>query len=170
MKRISTFFPVVFLFFLNGFAQQKPSYKITDDAVIVYPNEKLSGNAKAVQLLVMTDNIIRVTASPEKNITERKSLVVTQTPAHIKWQSKEVDGKLVLTTAAIKATINLSSAAISFTDLNDNPILSEREITGRNIAPVVLEGEPLYSIKQTFETVADDFRNGSLLSNCPLFS
>lgn len=155
MKKILILLSAIFFIGSSSIAQQS-NYKVTGNAVIVYPDPQLSGNAQAVQLEVMSDRIIHVTASPEKNITAAKSLVVTKQPAAAKWESKVADGKLVLSTAAIKATVVLSTGAVSFADVNGNPVLAERPVTGRNLAPVVFEGEPLYNVKQTFETSADD--------------
>jgi len=143
------------LFSSHSLAQQVP-YLVKDNAVTVYPNEKLAGNAKAVQLQVINDNIIRVTSSPEKNIAQWKSLVVTATPGTSKWEVKEAEGKLILATASLKATINIVTGTVSFTDLAGNTLVAERDINGRSISPVLLEGEPMYSVKQTFEMAADD--------------
>lgn len=136
-------------------AQQKP-YLVKDNTVIVYPNEKSAGNAKVVELQVINKNIIRVTASPEKNLPEKKSLVVTAAPLSTKWGIEEKDGKLTMATASLRAIINLSTGAVTFTDPEGNTILTERDVNGRCISPVLLEGEPLYRVKQTFETTADD--------------
>lgn len=155
-RKICSVFLTLILLLSTDIKAQQPGYKVSDNAVIVYPDVKLSGNAKAVQVQVINDHIIRVTASPEKNIAQRKSLVVIQEPAKAAWNVRELDGKLILTTAAIKATINLSDGSVAFSDIHGNTLLAERAITGRDLSPVVLEGEPLYSIKQTFETAADD--------------
>ncbi|HPH89385.1 MAG TPA: glycoside hydrolase family 31 protein [Ferruginibacter sp.] len=155
--QITLVITVCLLLSFQSFAQQEhKSYVIKENTVIVYPNEKLAGNAKAIRLQVMNDHIIRVTASPSKDIAEKESLVVIQTPGTAKWEAKEADGKLILATAAIKAIVDISNGAVSFTDLAGNTIIAERAITGRSIASVLLEGEPLYAVRQTFETAADD--------------
>ena len=155
MKAKCMLLAVMIFLCINSQAQQS-NYTVTENAVIVYPDPALSGNVKEVRLQVMNDHIIRVTASPEKKSPERKSLVVVESPQPATWDSKVVNGALILTTAVLKAKVELSTAAVSFTDLNGKPILAERAITGRNVTPVVFEGESLFSIKQTFETTADD--------------
>ena len=47
----------------------------TGNAVIIYPNADLSGNAQATHLRLITDNIIGVVASPKKNSPLSHSLV-----------------------------------------------------------------------------------------------
>ena len=69
-----------------------------------------------------------------------------------------MDGKSVLTTATLKATVNLSNAAVSFTDFNNNSILREKfrliilygtgrtgnKMTGvaRNLKPAFFQNQP----------------------------
>jgi alpha-D-xyloside xylohydrolase len=138
-------------------AQEPPRYIATADEIAVFPDKKLSGNAQIVNLRVISDNIIRVIAAPQKAVRNpNNSLSVIHAPRKTEWSSEEINGKLVLTTKALKATVSLSSGAVSFSDLKGNPILSEREITGRRIEPVVFEGESLYGLRQVFETSADD--------------
>ena len=44
-----------------------PSFSKTPDGVIIYPDPALAGNANAVRLQVISDHIIRVLATPEKD-------------------------------------------------------------------------------------------------------
>lgn len=135
---------------------QPSNYRVTENSVVVYPTPKLSGNTMALRLQVINDHIIRVTASPEMDIKERKSLVVISNPGTTKWNVKHDNDKVIVSTAAITATVIISSGTVAFADSNGHPLLAEREITGRSLIPIVAEGEPMYSVKQTFETTPDD--------------
>jgi alpha-D-xyloside xylohydrolase len=140
-------------------AQSVPGkFEITNDGVVVQADPQFSGGAKFIQLKVVTDNIIHVIASPvsQQEWKERKSLAVVSAPASGKWTAKEAGGKLQLATAAIVASVNLHTGAVSFTDLAGNKLLAERPVTGRNMPAVFYEGESLYGLRQTFETTADD--------------
>lgn len=53
-----------------------PYYSKMDDGVIVYPDVDLSGGAAAVRLQVISDDIIKVTASASKEITDIPSLII----------------------------------------------------------------------------------------------
>jgi alpha-D-xyloside xylohydrolase len=149
---------VFIVVFCNNITAQEGviEHRKTDDAVYIHPNPRLSGNARLIKLQVIADNIIRVVASPGDSMRNQRSLSVIHEPDRTYWKSETIDGKLVLTTRALKASVSLSSGAVSFTDLAGKPILAEREITGRHIEPVVFEGEPLYGLKQVFETTPDD--------------
>ncbi len=132
-------------------AQQK-NYQQLKDAVLVYPQQ---GTAKAVMLKVLHDGIVQVVASPTKEIQPRNSLSVIPQQSAAKWSMTEKENEIVVTTAMLKAVVDLQTGAVAFTDLNDKPIVQERA-HGRNISPVLFEGQQLYAVKQIFETIAHD--------------
>lgn len=137
-------------------ARTAPLYKIVEDGVLVYPDTRLSGNAQVVKLQVITDYIIRVIASPVKELQQQNSLAVIPVVARPVWEVKEAGNKITLTTTALVVTVDAATGAVSFADRNGRPVLAEREINGRAITPTVFEGKSLYGIRQTFETAVDD--------------
>lgn len=152
LNRVLTFF---FLLVTGcSFAQQ--SYQVVADGVIVYPDPRLSGNAQAVKLQVVTDQIIRVTASPTKEFSSQQSLSVIPQSGKPEWNVREEGKSIILTTFFITAKLDQLTGAVSFTDKNGHPILAERPVNGRALTPAVFEGKSLYGIRQTFETAADD--------------
>ncbi len=133
------------------------NYKKTNDGVLVYPDKVLSGNAALVKLQVINDKIIRVVASPGKEPSTQESLVVLpQQLATTFTVTEQPNDKLVLATALLQVVIDRKTGAVSFLQKNGNTLLAERSVTGRVLQPVVLEGESLYGIKQTFDIAADD--------------
>ena len=133
------------------------SFTRVEDGVLIYPDSRLSGNAQMVKLQVMADDIIRVIASGEKSLHQRNSLAVNySSTTKPMWDVRQEGTKLTLATKELKAVADLQTGAVSFTDLDGKIIIGERAITGRAITPAVFEGESLYSIRQTFETSADD--------------
>ena len=142
--------------YLQASPRHNDSYFVkTGDGVIVYP--KTPGIA-FVKLQVLTGNIIRVTAGPLKSITEHNSLITTGKIISdtVKWDVEETPGKIILKTASIIATTDVNTGAVSFTNLQGNPIVQERVYNGRRFEPAVYDGEPLYAIQQTFETTPGD--------------
>ena len=91
------------------------------------------------RLEVFTDNIVRVSATPEKNFAADSSLIIVPqssqaTFAHI----SEIDSTVVGLTAQLCVTVNKHSGQVSFSDLNGQPILSE---DARTFAPISAEGK-----------------------------
>ncbi|MGB3005851.1 MAG: TIM-barrel domain-containing protein [Chitinophagaceae bacterium] len=149
-------FATALLLFTVKMAAQQTNYYKTQNGVVVFPDSRFSKNVKAVQLRAVTDKIIRVTASPEKEVLPDKSLIVIQQPVAVNWELKETKETIEMITASVKTRVSLATGAVSFFDKNDNPVLAEKSIEGRSIRPVILEGEKLFSLKQSFEKTAED--------------
>jgi hypothetical protein len=148
IKTITHFLSLLLLLTLHSFAQKK--FLKTDEGVIVYPDAELSGNTKAVKLQVVTENIIRVTASPFDKFSEKKSLItVYRTPTKAKWNVEESAEKISIKTNTLTTTVNLNTGAVSFVDNNGKSILKEKQMNGRSLDAAVSEGEPSYHIRQS---------------------
>ncbi|HRI19389.1 MAG TPA: glycoside hydrolase family 31 protein [Panacibacter sp.] len=140
----------------KSFAAEKDFLK-TGDGVIVYPNKDLSGNARAIRLQVIAANIIRVTASPEKDFLKNQSLITSYSNLlAVKWYTENNDEEVLLKTPLITATVIIATGSVSFTDENGKPILNERKFGGRSFEATVFAGEPSYHLRQVFETTPDD--------------
>jgi len=128
----------------------------TANGIIVRPDAPFNGNAKEVQLTVISDNIIRVTASADKNVALDKSLmVVTSASNSVRWAVTNTKGFVSLKTFRLVATVNLQTGAVTFLDAGGKKLLAEKEL-GRSLQPQAFDGRPLYSIRQDFTTSADD--------------
>ncbi|MGN6292728.1 MAG: TIM-barrel domain-containing protein [Chitinophagaceae bacterium] len=131
-------------------------YKIVEDGVLVYPDQRFSTGVKVVKLQVVTERIFRVIASPAAEPFPSKSLVIVHTPQQVKWNTSTTDSSLTLSTTALNATIDLFSGTVSFKDEKGNSLLSEKKANGREIIPVVWEGEPMYRLQQVFDIASND--------------
>ena len=149
-------FSISFLLSFHVFAGDPVKFIREKDGVTVYPETYLSGNARAVKLQVITDRIIRVTASPEKEVPPRKSLITVYSAPSTPFTLTESPDKIVLQTSALTATMTLATGAVSFTDKHGRLLLAERPHNGRALQSAVFEGQPVYGITQAFETTEGD--------------
>jgi alpha-D-xyloside xylohydrolase len=128
----------------------------TRDGIIVYPDAAYSGNAQQVQLRVVADDIIRVTAAPVKELRADKSLVVIQDQfTTVDWTTASTAKDVRIRTKTLAVVVSLQSGAVSFFDASGKKILDEKFL-GRSLQPRVFEGQQLYTIKQSFQTTEDD--------------
>src|SRR5690348_11526432 len=131
-----------------------PSFSKTSDGVIIYPDESLAGNARAIRLQVISDHIIRVLASPQKEFPVQNSLVILkkENPAApfelVPGQDKE---NITLKTKFLTAVANITTGTVVFYDPTGKVILGERR-NSRQFHETVLEGERTYGINQLFDT------------------
>jgi alpha-D-xyloside xylohydrolase len=150
---ICAFLPVLAL---AGIRSEKPFFK-TEDGVIFYPDEDYSGRTRAIRLQIISDNIIRVIASPTKEFPAKQSLITTfKSESLPKWDlSEENKDHVTLKTKLLTAVANLTTGTVLFYDASGRVILGEKKM-GRNFSETVFEGERTWSVNQSFETSADD--------------
>jgi alpha-D-xyloside xylohydrolase len=127
----------------------------TADGIIVHPDAPFSGNAEAVQLKLVADNIIRIIAVADKELRPLKSLISNGQKAAVKFDVTDSKDYVSLKTSKLTAVVSLRTGAVSFLDAAGKSILAEKEL-GRSIQSQVFEGEKLYSIRQDFVTSPDD--------------
>ncbi|MEO8112098.1 MAG: TIM-barrel domain-containing protein [Ginsengibacter sp.] len=154
-KRIIHIVALFLSFLFSGFCYAWPpakNYELTKDGVIIYPDSNLSGHARAVRLQVISNKIIRITASATKTIPEVPSLITVYKDLKKNYAVTSSNGNVVVKTPDVTATIVSSTGAVSFTDKYGKPVLMERSYNGRSILPAIFDGEASYNLSQTFVT------------------
>lgn len=127
------------------------------DGLLVRLEKTTAGGVKQVKLQVISDNIIRVTASPADTISATPSLMAIVTGTReVKWTSEEKNNQVTLKTNALTASIDLSTGEVIFKDLNGQVILQEKKGGGKTFTPAIIDGKPLYKLQQVFESPAGE--------------
>jgi len=98
-----------------------------EDALIVYPRE---GKAKAVKIEPFDDDIISVSATPDK-FDDEPSLVVLPKTKKVPFTVAEKGEFLLLTTSRLQVEISRTSGTVRFLDLSGNAILQDKR--GKNV-------------------------------------
>lgn len=127
------------------------------DGLLVRLEKTTAGGVKQVKLQVITDNIIRVTASPADSISTTPSLMAIVTGTReVKWTSEEKNNQVILKTNTLTASIDLSTGEVVFKDRNGQVILQEKKGGGKTFTPAIIDGKPLYKLQQVFESPAGE--------------
>lgn len=138
-------------------AAAPPAYKTTPDGVIIYTDPLVTGTSNAVKLEVITDNIIRVIAAPEKEIAPTQSLITVYTKRpDLFWNVIPSKESITVKTKKLTAVVNLKTGAVSFRDAKGEKILAEKQVLGRHFRPAVFDGKRCFKLEQIFETTNDD--------------
>jgi len=153
---VKAFVSVLYCLLISVISFSQATYTATNNRVIIYPSQPGIG-IKAVRLQVISDNIIRVTASPQKEFPSVKSLVISNsndvTP-QFSVSSNEQKGTITVKAKLIDAVGDLQTGRVTFYDKNGKQLLAEGN--EKALEPIVMEGERTYTIQQNFETTADD--------------
>lgn len=141
----------------NVLLAEPPSYILTNDGVIVFTDPVFTGISAAVKLEVVSDNIIRVIASPGKEILASQSLVTVYSKRSDRfWNVVSSKESILLNTKSLTAIVNLKTGVVSFQDHNGKKIVTEKPIGGRHFRSGIIDGRRYYNLTQTFQTTSDD--------------
>ncbi len=132
-------------------------YKVIDNGIVVQLEQKQSSDASLVKLEVVSDDIIRVVATPEKEFSERKSLIIVpQKNNNVKYDVVKENNEVVITTSKVKATVSLITGKVKFFDLEGNALLQEDKEESKKFIPISVEGTSGYTFEQVFESPEDE--------------
>ncbi len=97
------------------------TYEKTESGIIVQTKDSTK-----VRLEVISSDIIRVTATVDKDFSSKKSLVVLPQKKYSDWDVKEVDSLIILSTPTLSAVVS-PAGNVCFKDQNGNMLLNEEE-------------------------------------------
>lgn len=130
-------------------------YEITDKGVIVEVKQQNPTDVRKVRLEVMGEKLIRVSATPGRQFSKTESLVILPQQAQTEFKVENQEGAVSVKTSQLCATVSTTTGQVQFTDAAGNLILSEEE-GGRTFSPIEVEGTKAYTVRQAFESPADE--------------
>ncbi|MDY3784029.1 MAG: glycoside hydrolase family 31 protein [Candidatus Cryptobacteroides sp.] len=127
----------------------------TADKVEISINKPVSGEASRIRIEAPAQTVIHVTASPDSRIPKKESLVVTGQGkrGRVKLKTIREDGYITVSTDSISVRVDSESGQMSFFDCQGKPLL---ENARSSFSRFNIEGEPLYSVVQTFDSPEDE--------------
>jgi alpha-D-xyloside xylohydrolase len=130
-------------------------YKTLDDGVIVNVRNVTDNGPQKVRLTVMSDRIVRVSATPDKSFHDRSSLIIlpdaaSKTQFVVRNHKNEVE----LQTTALSAIIDKADGKVRFTDAGGNSIT--KEAMPASFTPITVDDTHGYSTINRFETQDDE--------------
>jgi alpha-D-xyloside xylohydrolase len=131
-------------------------FEKTGDGVIVHLQGD-AGQARVLQLKVISDKIIQVTTSPTDDIKQEKSLMVLpEATTKAAWKLEEEDGLIALVTDEVRAQVSLTNGAVTFLDKAGHTLLAEKKDGGKVFTAAKVEEVNTYHIRQQFESPDDE--------------
>ncbi|MBR5158838.1 MAG: DUF5110 domain-containing protein [Bacteroidaceae bacterium] len=130
---------------------QKQEYKTLEDGVIVNVKQPVEGGPQKVRLTVMSDRVIRVSATPDKAFHDRNSLIILPEAARkTGFAVRNSKDEVELQTAGLSAIVNKSDGKVRFTDAGGNRISNESQPA--MFTPITVDGTHGYSTINRFDT------------------
>ncbi|KGO95128.1 TIM-barrel domain-containing protein [Flavobacterium subsaxonicum] len=156
---ISKKLPLIFAGMLLA-ACSATQYQTTDDGVVV--NVKSSGktDVKKVRIQVLRDELIHVSATPENEFPKDSSLIIVPGIKSSPFTVKNVSDSVMVSTSRVKVMVSKQNGGVNFKDKNGKVILAEQQGGGKSFTPIEVEGTNGYSVRQIFESPADEAFHG----------
>lgn len=102
-------------FYVNVCLGKEPVFTQTKDGVIVYTDSLYTGVSSAIKLEVISDDIVKVIASPRKDIVSTQSLITAYTKSYnLSWNVATLNEKVVLKTRELTVEVNPKTGGVSF--------------------------------------------------------
>lgn len=121
--------------------------KQTDRGVIVKAED-----GTRVRLEVVSPKIVRITATCDGRFSERESLSVLPQDEAVAFEVTSDEQYAVLTTAEVMAVVDRATGRVAFFE-GDEPLLEE---DFRTFAPIEVDGDRGYTVRQVFRSPADE--------------
>jgi alpha-D-xyloside xylohydrolase len=104
-----------------------------------------------LKIEVCSDDVVRVLYAKDRAFFARKTLAAAPKDcAPVKWQLAEANGAATVSTAKLKARVDVTTGAVTFLDASGKQILAERK-NGRTMTPAEVQGERTNHVRQIWE-------------------
>lgn len=153
---MKSIYALLFCLLLILSLEAQPGYKKLSNGIVVTLPDNEFNKTKTIRLLIVNDEIIQVTSTPENQIAERKSLIrVAPFETNVKWSVSQSSDSVFLTTMKLKTAISLSTGEITFFDKTGKLITKESK-QGRHFTPITVDSDKGYSTRQQFDSPEDE--------------
>ena len=127
----------------------------TPKGVIVQIETQDPTQARQVSLEVLGEQLIHVSATPERKFSKKESLVVLPQQTKTDFTVEESTDSVFVRTTKLTASVSRKTGVVHFADANGRLLLAEEE-QGRTFQPTEAEGTRGYAVQQVFRSAADD--------------
>ena len=142
---------IVCLAFFAFSAKSTVPYSIKDNTVVIIINKAKLG------ITVWSDEIMQVRYTLADSFSTKKSLFIEEKNIHKpNFKVSQTENEVVIATVELTAKVNKTTGQVSFFDKNGRTLLKERKNGGKSFSPTSFEGYQTQSIKQEFESPADE--------------
>lgn len=133
-----------------------PQYQLTDDGVILNLKQENKAKTSKLRLQVLGDELIHVSATPDKDFPKDSSLITVPGLQTVPFQVDDAGDSILLSTARLNVMVSKLDGGITFKDGDGRVILAEKSGGGRTFSPIEVEGAKGYTVRQLFDSPADE--------------
>jgi len=129
-------------------------YVKTDDGIIV--SLKNTNQVNKLRLQVLGNELIHVSATPEKEFPQDSSLIIVPNIKIVPFTVSEEKDTIILSTEKLNVFVSTLDGGIKFKDHSGKLVLAEKSGGGKSFTPIEVEGTKGYTIRQIFDSPDDE--------------
>ena len=141
---------------LAAFSCSHKDYSVKGNSVTIRIQQPEPSGPAMIRLQVISDRIIRVSATPEGRFADRKSLVVLPQKKRAAFSAGMSDSLVVVSAGYVKAYVDPRNGKLSFTDQYDGLYLSSGEGGRISFTPAEAEGKKAWAVHTVFDSPYDE--------------
>ena len=135
-------------------------YVKTDHSVVVNVNSSGTNDVKKVRVRVLGDELVHISATPENEFPKDSSLIIVPGIKPGSFTVKDVADSVMVSTSRLRVMVSRKDGGINFKDKDGKVILAEKQGGGKTFTPIQVEGTNGYSVRQIFNSPADEAFHG----------
>lgn len=145
---------IVITTLLFACSTKKAYEKVTDGIIITLPEDNPT---QKIRLQLINEKTVRVSATPTDTFPKDNSLIVLpDEKKETSFTIEETDAQITLKTSQLIVSVLLSTGAVSFSDPDGNPLLTEHKEGGKTFELKKVDGESAFGIRQVFHSPEDE--------------
>lgn len=125
-------------------------YKLDNNTVVLQINKAKLG------ITVVSNEIMQVRYTLADAFSNKKSLFIQSGFVKPQFKVSETNNKVIISTAKLIAKVDTKTGQVAFFDQNNQPLLKEKAGGGKTILPSSFENYQTHSVKQVFDSPADE--------------
>lgn len=136
-------------------------YQMIKGGVVVNVKQNAKTDTRKVRVEVLGNELIHVSASPNEEFPKDSTLIIVPRSKNVAFNVDDSKSDSVsLTTSRLKVMISKVDGGINFRDINGKLILGEKQGGGKTFTPIQVEGTTGFSVRQIFNSPADESFHG----------
>lgn len=136
-------------------------YQMIDNGVVVNVKQKNNTETRKVRLQVLGDELIRVSATPEKEFPKDSTLIIIPgikgVPFTVDTSHKD---SVAIVTNKLRVLVSQNDGGVNFKNKSGKVILTEKTGGGKTFTPIEVEGTKGFSVRQIFNSPSDETFHG----------
>jgi len=131
-------------------------YQKLNDGIVLILHQNHTTATHKLRLQVLGDELIHISATPDNYFPKDSSLIIVPGLHTVPFTVVDEGDSICLSTKKLDVMVSKTDGGIKFKDQEGKVILAEKKGGGRTFTPIDVDGTKGYTIRQLFDSPADE--------------